>query len=180
MKRFKQFVFGRPARPNHVESGEPIEVDDRMGSHVSDCGVPPVRDTSLVVGEFRMPTADVINSLSNAMQECMQIHGAVAVAVVDSASGMVLDKFGGGGGLDLDLAGEGNAEVVRAKVRVKDALGITDQIEDILITLTNQYHLIRVLGSDGNLFVYLVLNRASANLAMARRTLQKTEESLAI
>jgi hypothetical protein len=64
-------------------------------------------------------------------------------------------------------------------MRVKDALGITDDIEDILITLTNQYHLIRVLGSDGNLFVYMVLNRSQSNLALARRTLQQTETGLA-
>jgi hypothetical protein len=109
----------------------------------------------------------------------MSIQGAVAVALVDSASGMVLDKAGGAG-LDLDLAAEGNSEVVRSKMRVKEALGIKDEIEDILITLTNQYHLIRVLASDKNVFVYLVLNRATANLAMARRTLQKLEEGLVV
>jgi hypothetical protein len=180
MDRLKQFVFGKPAQPNDETIGTTVQVLEPVHDENPGGEWPPERNVVATLGATNVPTADMIKSLSGTMQECMQIQGAVAVAIVDSASGMVLDKLGGGAGLDLDLAGEGNAEVIRAKMRVKEALGITDHIEDILITLTNQYHLIRVLGSDGNLFVYLVLNRAQANLAMARRTLQKAEEGLVV
>jgi hypothetical protein len=81
------------------------------------------------------------------LKEAMEIDGAVAVALVDYGSGMSLGALGGGGCLDLDVAAAGNTEVIRAKLRTMHALNLNDQIEDILITLGSQYHLIRLLQS---------------------------------
>ena len=114
-----------------------------------------------------------------ALKEAMTISGASGVALVDYNSGMSLSALGGGG-LDLGVAAAGNTDVVRAKLRTMDALGIEGGIEDILITLETQYHLIRLLtGKSGNgLFLYLVLSKAQANLAMARRQLATIESQL--
>jgi len=104
------------------------------------------------------------------------IDGFVAAALVDSDSGLAMAKAGGG--IDLDLAAAGNTEVVRAKRRVANALALNDDIEDILITLGKAYHLIRPLESNKNLFVYVVLDRKRANLAMARHELKSFEKTL--
>lgn len=77
----------------------------------------------------------------------------------------------------------GNTEVIRSKLRVMQSLGLNDSIEDILITLHRQYHLIRLMGgvkSRGSLFLYLVLERDVANLAMARHQLKRTESDLQV
>jgi hypothetical protein len=116
------------------------------------------------------------------LKEAMTITGAVGVALVDYMSGMTLGTAGGGPDLDLEVAAAGNTEVVRAKMRTMEALGLKEGIEDILITLGSQYHLIRpITGPNGaGIFLYLALLKSQANLAMARRQLQSIEQALNI
>ncbi|MFE4609345.1 hypothetical protein ACWFRQ_16175 [Streptomyces niveus] len=110
------------------------------------------------------------------------IEGAIGAALVDYNSGMALGTVGGGKDLDLTVAAAGNTDVVRAKVRTMEMLGLKDEIEDILITLGGQYHLIRLLKGRGNngLFLYLALDKQRANLAMARHQLKKIENELEV
>ncbi|WP_425553868.1 hypothetical protein [Dactylosporangium salmoneum] len=110
----------------------------------------------------------------------MTIDGAFAVALVDYTSGMTLGTMGGGPEFDITVAAAGNTDVVRAKLRTIEMLGLPDTVEDILITLNNQYHIIRPLSSvNGHgLFLYLALAKSRANLALARHQLRGIEEGL--
>ncbi|MDT7845794.1 roadblock/LC7 domain-containing protein [Streptomyces justiciae] len=110
------------------------------------------------------------------------VEGALGAAVVDYTSGMALGTLGGNKDLDLTVAAAGNTDVVRAKVRTMEQVGLKGRIEDMLITLDSQYHLIRpVTGRSGNgLFLYLVLDKARSNLAMARHQLKRVEEAIEI
>ncbi|MEU8889516.1 hypothetical protein [Streptomyces sp. NPDC048442] len=118
-----------------------------------------------------------------ALKEAMTtIEGTIGVALVDYTSGMALGTAGGTKELDLTVAAAGNTDVVRAKVRTMEHLGLSDEIEDILITLGSQYHLIRLLKGRGTsgLFLYLALDKGRANLAMARHQLRKIENELEV
>ena len=120
-------------------------------------------------------------SVETSLKEAMTaIEGSVGVALVDYTSGMALGTLGGSKDLDLTVAAAGNTDVVRAKIRTMEMLGIKEDIEDVLITLGSQYHLIRLLkGRGGNgLFLYLVLDKGRANLAMARHQLRRIESEL--
>ncbi|MGK4578901.1 hypothetical protein [Kitasatospora sp. HPMI-4] len=110
------------------------------------------------------------------------IEGAIGVALVDYGSGMALGTLGGDGTLDLNVAAAGNTDVIRAKARVMEMLNLNDTIEDILITLSAQYHVIRPLTSRSGkgLFLYLALDRNRANLAMARHQLKRIEAELEV
>ncbi|GAA2578709.1 hypothetical protein GCM10010399_05570 [Dactylosporangium fulvum] len=120
--------------------------------------------------------------METALKELMTIDGAIGVALVDYNSGMALGVLGGSKDLDLTVAAAGNTDVVRAKMRTIEMLNLKDGIEDVLITLNNQYHLIRPLtGRSGKgLFLYLALLRSRANLALARHQLSRVEEDLEI
>jgi hypothetical protein len=118
--------------------------------------------------------------METALKEAMQIDGAVGVALVDYTSGMALGTLGGTKELDLTVAAAGNTDVVRAKMRTIEMLRLKDEIDDILITLKSQYHILRPLtGRNGQgLFLYLALLKTRANLAMARHQLRRIEEEL--
>ncbi|MFC7329458.1 hypothetical protein [Marinactinospora rubrisoli] len=120
--------------------------------------------------------------IDTGLKEMMTIDGAIGASLVDYGSGMALGSLGTSKDLDLMVASAGNTEVVRAKMRTMDQLGIKDTIEDILITLSNQYHLIRPLsGRKGTgLFLYLALDRHRSNLALARHRLRAIEATLDI
>jgi len=101
----------------------------------------------------------------------------MGVAVVDHACAVCLPD----GGRESEWAAEAVAhvELVRAKLATISSLRLTDELEDILITLSSQYHVIRVLTADPRCFLYLALDRQSGNLAMARHQLRTIELGLA-
>ncbi|MEU9197316.1 hypothetical protein [Streptomyces hundungensis] len=124
-----------------------------------------------------------MSNTETTLKEAMtSIEGALGAALVDYSSGMALGTLGGGKDLDLAVAAAGNTDVVRAKLRTMEMLGLKDEIEDILITLGGQYHLIRLLKGRNNtgLFLYLALDKKRANLAMARHQLKKIENELEV
>ncbi|QOC90940.1 roadblock/LC7 domain-containing protein [Micromonospora craniellae] len=119
-------------------------------------------------------------NLDTALKDAMTIDGAIGVALVDYTSGMTLGVAGGTPEIDLTIAAAGNTDVVRAKMRTIEMLKLNDEIEDMLITLGGQYHIIRPLnGSNGKgLFLYLMLSKSRSNLALARHQLRSIEERL--
>jgi predicted regulator of Ras-like GTPase activity (Roadblock/LC7/MglB family) len=117
---------------------------------------------------------NVKDTLNTAMKE---IDGIMAAALVEYGSGMALGTAGSG--LDLELAAAGNSDVVRAKMKTMEMLGIQGEIEDILITLHSQYHIIYIVP-DQPLFLYLVLAKDKTNLAMSRYKIKALAKDISI
>jgi CheY-like chemotaxis protein len=118
------------------------------------------------------------NNINSSLEKLQSIDGFLGAALVDSESGMTLGLNGGGAALNLEIAAAGNTEVMRAKRKTMKNLNLRDEIEDMLITLGKQYHLIRPLRTRPNVFFYLALDRARANLALARMNLSDVEKDL--
>jgi hypothetical protein len=130
---------------------------------------------------FAMPEPKAIKmmSMNDGLQALMAIDGALGACVVECASGMVLAKCGGAT-LNLEIAAAGNTEVLRAKQKTLKALGMQDRIDDILISLGQQIHILRPTQSRPGIFLYLVLDRARANMALARMKTAEIDEALVI
>jgi len=128
---------------------------------------------------FLEPFFSLENNLATIKQtldEIMTIDGAMCAAVVDSASGMILGSVGSG--VDIEIAAAGNTEVVRAKLKTMRSLGLNDVIEDMLITLGKHYHIIRPSASKEGVFIYVVLDKQRANLALGRRKTQDADKQM--
>ncbi|MEF9947553.1 MAG: hypothetical protein RR800_04285 [Comamonas sp.] len=115
-------------------------------------------------------------NLNDSLQDLMTLDGALCAAAVDYNSGMLLGSIGSG--VDLELAAAGNTEVVRAKMKTMKSLGLNDSIEDILITLGRQYHILRPAEKINGIFIYYVLDSSRANLALARRKIADVESKM--
>jgi predicted regulator of Ras-like GTPase activity (Roadblock/LC7/MglB family) len=115
-------------------------------------------------------------NIRQSLEELLTVDGALCAAVVDASSGMMLGSAGSG--VDLEAAAAGNTEVVRAKQKTMRSLGLNDVIDDILITLGKQYHIIRPMVRKDGVFLYFVLDKAKSNLALARRKTVEVEREL--
>jgi predicted regulator of Ras-like GTPase activity (Roadblock/LC7/MglB family) len=99
------------------------------------------------------------------------LPGLLAVAVVDISSGMSLASHTNST-INPDTAAAYNTEVVKQKQKAISALKLQGEgIDDILITLTNQLHLLKLVN-DGKKFIYLVVNPRDTNLAIAREVVR--------
>lgn len=96
----------------------------------------------------------------------------LAVAIVDVASGSTLAAYSATATIDPDMAASFNAEVVKLKQKAMNALQLAnEQLDDILITLSSQLHLLQ-LSPDGHRFIYLVVAGQHTNLGIARAVLR--------
>ena len=118
-------------------------------------------------------------TMSTDISSLSEIAGFIGACLVDSDNGLMLAAEGGGK-LDLEAAGAANTSVVKAKLAAIETLGLGDAIEDILITLGKQYHLIRPLEANPNVFLYVALDKKTSNLGMARLQVKKVEATLEI
>ena len=114
------------------------------------------------------------------ISDLSELDGFIGACLVDSDTGLMLASEDGNGMLDLEAAGAANVEVVRAKLAAIKSLGLKEKIEDILISLGGQYHLIRPLSANATVFIYVALDRKSANLGMARLKVKSVEGTLKV
>lgn len=122
-------------------------------------------------------------NIAESLQTILSIDGTLGCALGDWNTGFALGNASKDHQFDaekLEQAIALNSEVIKAKNKARDLLGIDAAIEDILITLENQYHLIRVAKTVEGMFFYMVLDRDKANLGLARMKLQAIEKALKV
>lgn len=153
-----------------VRADTPAVTDDDLELAIREFDDTPAPEAK----EIPMAMANIQTNL----ERLRSIDGYIGSCLVDSESGMTLGMDGGSGGFNLEVAAAANTEVVRSKRKAMKALNLKDEIEDILITLGRQYHVIRPLRARPAVFFYVAVDRTRANLAMARMIIAETEKAL--
>jgi predicted regulator of Ras-like GTPase activity (Roadblock/LC7/MglB family) len=97
--------------------------------------------------------------------------GFIAASLVDLDSGMTLAVKSARSDFDLTAASAYNSELVKQKLKIAKTLGLTGAVEDMLITLTDQIHLVKIVGP--NTFLYLAVDRKQSNLGIVRTAVAK-------
>jgi hypothetical protein len=108
------------------------------------------------------------------------VPGFIAVSVTEVRSGVSYGSDSVDPSFDPNLASAYNLEVVKAKQNALQILGLAskERIVDILITLTDQIHIIDI-SANGSYFIYLVVDSTKANLGLTRALLSKYKKDLA-
>jgi len=80
----------------------------------------------------------------------------------------------------MELAGAGTTEVVRSERNIIHDLDLQERIEDLLVSLEHQYHLVRMCQHHEDVFIYLVIDRSEGNLGLARRSIDGVDKRLVL
>lgn len=99
------------------------------------------------------------------------LPGFMAASLVDIDSGMTLGLKSLRPDFDLAAASAYNSEMVKQKLKIMRALNLKTNLEDMLLTLGDQLHVIKIVGPTT--FIYLAADRASSNLAIVRNVINK-------
>ncbi len=100
-----------------------------------------------------------------------EIPGFIAASLVDTDSGMTLGMKSLRPDFDLTAASAYNSEMVKQKQKIMRALNLNTTLEDMIMTLGDQIHMIKLVNPTT--FIYLAADRASANLAIVRVAVNK-------
>ena len=99
------------------------------------------------------------------------LPGFMAASLVDPESGMTLGLKSVRPDFDLAAASAYNSEMVKQKLKIMKELSLKTHLEDMLLTLGDQIHVIKLIGTTA--FIYLAVDRSQCNLAIVRNVLQK-------
>ncbi len=120
-----------------------------------------------------MASEKVINE--NFEKIANDIPGFIAASLVDLESGMTLGLKSNRGDFDLSAASAYNSEMVKQKMKIMKALNLKTVLEDMLITLGDQIHMIKLVTPST--FIYLAADRATANVAIVRNVVSRSASS---
>jgi len=120
------------------------------------------------------------DNVQNNLRRLERVDGFLGAALYDLKAQSCLAALEREGLRAIETLVGGHAELVTAKQNTIGRLRLDDTIEDIVISLGQEYHLLRLCRRDPKLFFFLSLERSKANLAMARYVLSDVERDIVL
>ena len=174
--------------PLEGENGFPIKVSELDGSHArSLIGMPLSNATAAAVPVA--PAAPHVMRVSRhvldpmrakqALAGLLPLEGLLGCAVVDSTTGLVLAReVREDQPVDMDLAAAASAQVLRAHRQAARAMGLSEQIDEVMTSAGPRHHVMRTVSRHPELFLVALLDKQRSNLALARFQLMELERGM--
>jgi hypothetical protein len=132
-----------------------------------------------------------VPGIDESLLEAMRLPGARGALVVDWISGLALGAVGEAPGEDAEATAAETAELARLAMESgtlapadggRTGAGKEPPVDDLILTTADAYHLLRfvVTTFDSTVFLYLWLDRADGNLALARIRLAEITDRLVL
>jgi predicted regulator of Ras-like GTPase activity (Roadblock/LC7/MglB family) len=101
-----------------------------------------------------------------------EIAGAIGSSIFEINSGLSLASHSNRVGLDFSIVAAYNAEVVKQKKKALTALNFANEdIDEFMITLTSQIHVIKAINKDT--YLYISVDSSISNIGMIKVVLNK-------
>ncbi|HMC14924.1 MAG TPA: hypothetical protein VKI18_04790 [Albitalea sp.] len=114
-----------------------------------------------------------------ALADMLAIDGLLGCAVVDGTTGLVLAReIREDQPADIDLSAAASAQVLRAHRLAARNMGLSEQIDEVMVSAGPRQQVLRTVGRHPDLFLMALLDKHRANLALARYKLMEVEKSL--
>lgn len=165
-------------RERHAPPSQPDisqETDDAIEALLSDAG--SLARPSGDAGDAAA-AAERAETVREALERGRGLEGSLATLLVETATGKLIAAAIGAKGVDLEVAARATAELARQKPRIDETIGLKDAVEEVLLTSTRRYYLLRPVGSEDRMFLLLVLDRSKASLTAAHEELGAMEKEL--
>ena len=177
--------------PLEGENGFPIKVSELDGSHArSLVGMPlsnataaaaPVAPVLRAAPHVMRVSRHVLDPMraKQALAGLLPLEGLLGCAVVDSTTGLVLAReVREDQPVDMDLAAAASAQVLRAHRQAARAMGLSEQIDEVMTSAGPRHHVMRTVSRHPELFLVALLDKQRSNLALARFQLMELERGM--
>jgi hypothetical protein len=134
----------------------------------------------MVVSRVHDKEGSVMANVESTLKELSTIDGVVGAALVDWSTGLALGSVPSS--VDMENSIASGVDLIRAALRIRGAVESDDEIEDIVATLGRTFHVVRPLfgRSKAELFLYVILDKAEANLLIAKHQMKKFDDALEV
>jgi len=158
------------------ETGYPIRVADL------DAGTTTVATEAPAEPLRTAPRHGLDGAIAKAMLSSLaQQEGVIACAVVDGANGGVVasEVRDANPAVDIEQAAAASAQVLRAQRMISDDMGLTEPVDEMVLSAGGRQQVLRQLSHYPGLLVYALLDSRQGNLALLRYRLMEADRALA-
>lgn len=122
--------------------------------------------------------AEEARAVARQLRLLMSTAGFVGCAVADVQTGLLVAGESHEAGVDLAHTAAAIAPTLRAQQHAAQTMGLLVPVEEVIVCAGSDQHVVRPLLSKPNLFLFARLNRAYANLTLARLKIAEAQRAL--